>query len=201
MSNFEFVFSLFGLLLGLALAEVLGGFGTAIQSRRKVRIGWLTPLLGALVALDLTSFWMVAWSVRDVVPPTYASLLGGLIVMASIISSRDHLPHEVSEWPDYDDYYFEHRKWVLGGMVLCNLIALSLLFALGNNPLQGAAGRWSLALFIPALVAAMFVKDKRTNAVLLFLMVVQYPVVSVIGLLGDGTLGPKWPLPRHAIKE
>ena len=43
MSNFEFVFSLFGLLLGLALAEVLGGFGTAIQHRRKVKIGWLTP--------------------------------------------------------------------------------------------------------------------------------------------------------------
>jgi hypothetical protein len=187
MSNFEFVFSLFGLLLGLALAEVLGGFGTAIQSRRKVRIGWLTPLLGALVALDLTSFWMVAWSVRDVVPPTYASLLGGLIVMGLYyFVARITFPNEVGEWPDYDDYYFEHRKWVLGGMVLCNLIALSLLFALGNNPLQGAAGRWSLALFIPALVAAMFVKDKRINAVLLFLMVVQYPVVSLIGLLGTG---------------
>ena len=60
MSNFEFVFSLFGLLLGLALAEVLGGLGTAIQSRRKVRIGWLTPLLGLVIALDLTSFWTIA---------------------------------------------------------------------------------------------------------------------------------------------
>jgi diacylglycerol kinase len=52
--------------------------------------------------------------------------------------------------------------------------------------LRGQAGRWSLALFIPALVAAMFVKDKRINVILLFLMVVQYPIVSVIGLLGAG---------------
>ena len=28
MDNFSFVFSLFGLLMGLALAEVIGGFGT-----------------------------------------------------------------------------------------------------------------------------------------------------------------------------
>ena len=69
MSNFEFVFSLFGLLLGLALAEVLGGFGTAIQSRKKVRIGWLTPLMALLVALDITSFWMIAWSVRTTCEP------------------------------------------------------------------------------------------------------------------------------------
>ena len=43
MDAFNFVFSLFGLLLGLALAEVLGGFGTAMDSRRELRIGWLTP--------------------------------------------------------------------------------------------------------------------------------------------------------------
>ena len=174
-------------MLGLGLAEVLGGFGTAIQSRRKIRIGWLTSLLGLLVALDLTSFWMVAWSVRDVVPPTYASLLGGLTVIGLYyFVARITFPNDPDEWPDYDDYYFEHRRWVLGGMVLCNLIALGAMVALGLQPLQSATGRWSLLAFIPALVAAMFVRDKRINAVLLFLMVVQYPIVSVIGLVGTG---------------
>ena len=33
MSTFEFVFSLFGLLLGLSLAEVLGGFARAARGR------------------------------------------------------------------------------------------------------------------------------------------------------------------------
>lgn len=187
MSNFEFVFSLFGLLLGLALAEVLGGFGTAIQSRHKVRIGWLTPLLAALVALDVTSFWMVAWSVRELVPAQYASLMGGLILFGLYyLIARITFPHDPDEWPDYDAYYFEHRRWVLGGMLLCNVIALALLVALGNDPLQGQVGRWSLAVFLPALVAAMFVKSKRINAVLLFLMVAQYPLVSVIGVMGVG---------------
>ena len=159
MSSFEFVFSLFGLLLGLALAEVLGGFGTAIQSRRKVRIGWLTPLLGALVALDLTSFWMVAWSVRELVPGHYVSLLGGLVLIGLYyLVARITFPHDLDEWPDYDAYYFEHRKWVLGGIVLCNLIAIGGAGGAGPKPLEGAVNRWSLLIFIPALVAAMFVR-------------------------------------------
>ena len=187
MSNFEFVFSLFGLLLGLALAEVLGGFGTAIQSRRKVRVGWLTPLLGALVALDITSFWMVAWSVRDLLPADYATLLGGLLLIGLYyLIARITFPHYLADWPDFDAYYYEHRRWVLGGMVLCNLIALGLLAALGLNPLQGSLGRWSLALFIPALLAAMFVRNKPANIALLILMVLQYPLVAVLGVAGMG---------------
>ena len=43
MSSFEFVFSLFSLMLGLALANVLGGLGDALQERRKLNVGLLTP--------------------------------------------------------------------------------------------------------------------------------------------------------------
>lgn len=187
MSNFEFVFSLFGLLLGLGLAEVLGGFGTAIQSRKKIRIGWLTPLLGLLVALDLTSFWMVAWSVRELVPAHYVSLLGGLIIMGLYyLVARVTFPHDFDEWPELDAYYFEHRKWVLGGIVLVNGIALATLVALGAKPLEEVVAQWSLLIFIPALVAAMFVRAKRTNFALLALLIVQYPLVSAMGFAGVG---------------
>ena len=187
MDAFSFVFSLFGLLLGLALAEVLGGFGNAIQSRRRVRIGWLTPLMGLLVALDITSFWMIAWSVREQVPAQYASLLGGLLLFGLYyLIARITFPHHIDDWPDYDAYYFEHRLWVLGGMALCNLIAIAFLVSFGVMPLQGAVGRWSLVLFVPGLVAAMFVRSKRVNVVLLILLIVQYPLLAVLRLMGVG---------------
>lgn len=59
MTGFDLVFAVYGLLLGLAVAEVLGGFARALKLKRAtkaVRIGWLTPLLGTLVIFDLTSF-------------------------------------------------------------------------------------------------------------------------------------------------
>ncbi len=44
MSPFELVFAVFGLLLGLAIAEVLGGFSRAVKLKRgahPVSVGWL----------------------------------------------------------------------------------------------------------------------------------------------------------------
>jgi len=187
MSNFEFVFSLFGLLLGLGLAEVLGGFGTAIQHRRKIRIGWLTPLLGCLVALDLTSFWMIAWNVRELIPAHYLSLLGGLTIIGLYyFIARISFPDDPDGWPDYDAYYFEHRRWVVGGILVVNMLAIVALTLLDDWPLHSLFSRLSLAVFIPALVAVMFVRDKRVNVALLVLLVVQYPIVPTLNLMGAG---------------
>ena len=68
MDDFEFLFALYGLMLGLSVAEVLSGLARSIeerlQSRPTLRIGWLCPLLAAFVLLDLLSFWGAAWMVR-----------------------------------------------------------------------------------------------------------------------------------------
>ena len=75
MSQFEFIFSLYSLLLGLSLVELLSGLGKTVKARLHVdeeakagyRVGWLTPLLGLFVMLDLLSFWGAAWAVRDII--------------------------------------------------------------------------------------------------------------------------------------
>ena len=45
MTNFEFVFSLLVILLGLGLAEVFGGLARVVKERPRVQIGWATGLL------------------------------------------------------------------------------------------------------------------------------------------------------------
>src|SRR5262245_32657166 len=170
VTSFEFVFSLFSILLGLALAEVLGGFGRALQSRRKIHIGWLSSLLGLVVALDLTSFWSVAWTVHNTIPANYLSLLCGFLVtaiyylVASIV-----FPHDLGEWPEYDVYFFAHKRLVLGGVLICNLLALAGQWALGLVPF-GSPGDWfSIGLFFPPLALAIWAPGKRLNLVLLAL--------------------------------
>lgn len=94
MDGFEFVFTLYGLLLGFSLIEVIAGFGRAMEigvrpaqagAAPPVRIGWLSPLLGLFVIFNLVSFWTGAWSLRDVIPVHYLVLLFGLVVGAGII--------------------------------------------------------------------------------------------------------------------
>ena len=70
--------------------------------------------------------------------------------------------------------------------MLCNLIAIAALLALGAEPLVGAVNRWSLLLFIPALGTAMFAPGEADQVTLLLLLVVQYPLVAVLGICRRG---------------
>ena len=80
VSIFEFVFSLYSLLFGLALAQVFAGLGNTLQERHKVKIGWLTPLLGLFVTIDITSFWAIGWEMRGMLRPDFLYLLCGVLL-------------------------------------------------------------------------------------------------------------------------
>ena len=45
MSAFEFFFGFYGLILGLSVVEVVTGFSKVLKQRRRIRIGYLTPML------------------------------------------------------------------------------------------------------------------------------------------------------------
>src|SRR4051812_2706830 len=135
MTPFEFVFTLFGLLLGFSLVEVIAGFGRAFASRVRprtplppsgrspsprnpgedwVRIGWLSPLLGLFVLFNLVSFWTAAWAVRDIIPPSYVALLFGLAVTGGYYFAASLVfPQEIAAGTDLDVHYFEVKRWVL----------------------------------------------------------------------------------------
>jgi hypothetical protein len=185
MSNFDFVFSLFSLLLGLSLAEVLGGFARTIQKRGRIRIGWPTPLLGLIVLLDVASFWLVAWALRDAIPIQYFPMLCGLVIcglyylVASLV-----FPHDLDEWSDLDAYYAAHKRAVIAGVIGCNALALAGALALGINPMASVHNQVALALFLASVAALVLAKGKRANAALLAFIALQYPASAWLQMIG-----------------
>jgi hypothetical protein len=129
MSAFDFSFTLFGLVLGLAMAEVLAGFGRVLKARSaapdrstKIRIGWLTPMIGLLVTLDLVSTWQLAWNSRQNIPITFAVLIGGTIVTAVYyIAATLVWPDKPANWPDLDDWFDRHKGQIGGAIALANV--------------------------------------------------------------------------------
>jgi formate/nitrite transporter FocA (FNT family) len=173
MSSFEFVFSLFGLLLGLSLAEVLSGFVRAVTARDQTRLGWLTPMLGTVVMLDLTTFWSVAWLVRERVPPSLLALVIGLIVSgiyffaASLIFPRGPEVHA-----DLDDHYMAHRREVLLAIIVSNIVVNVALYALLRLPMTVDSFIGN-AFMIPMAVA-IGSRDKRINVAALLVCLLIY---------------------------
>ena len=181
MTQFEFVFSLFGLLLGLSLAEVLGGLARVLKQRKEVQLGWLTPLLGLLVMLDLTSSWALAYSLKEAIPANFLTLVIGLVVTGLYyLAATLVFPDDVAKWPDLDDYYFRHKKQVLGGMLASRVLARAAQFALGG---AGLLYFPAFAAFVLLALAAMFAKGRKANIAILIIFLSLYPVFAAVGLV------------------
>ena len=175
MTDFEFVFSLFGLLLGLSLAEVLGGLARTLKARRKVRIGWLTPALGVMLIVDLVSFWRTMWGERDSIPVTFGTMLfGAAIAGIYYLAASLVFPTELDEWTDLDSYYFEHKKQVVGAVMACNLLVVAGLVMLHGNIFRSPAVAVSVSLFTATAIALILARGVRLNLALLGVMLALY---------------------------
>jgi hypothetical protein len=190
MSNFEFVFSLYSLLFGLALAQVFAGFGDTLQERHKIRVGWLTPLLALFVIMDITSFWAIGWELRDMSRPAYLYLVCG-VLLAGIyyLAARLVFPKNLAEWPDFDTYYLSHKQWVYGGILFCNVVAVVLMLSAGTGFIRSPLGLTNDAVYFAVLVALLAIRNKRANIVLLLILLAKYAVIPILGFLGVGMHG------------
>ena len=190
MTVFEFVFSLYSLLFGLALAQVFGGFGNTLQERHKLKVGWLTPLLGLFVILDLTSFWEIGWQMRGIARPYFLFLIGCVLVAGIYyLAARLVIPRNFVEWPDFDVYYFRHKQWVFGGILLCNVVAVVALLTVHAPFLRSPIGFANFASYFVLLIALLAVRGKRASIVLLILMLSRYALFPVLTLVRVGLHG------------
>jgi hypothetical protein len=182
MSNFEFVFSLFGILLGFSLAEVLGKLAASVKARPQIRTGWLTPLLALFVLLDVTGFWSIAWDARDAIPASYGVLVIGLTITGLYYFAVSLMfPSRLDTEVDLDLWYFDHKTTVLAILLACQLLAHGSKYALmGETGYQWPLVGWiQVGVFLAALVAAIFARGFRWNVTLLVVLIAIYLVDGI----------------------
>jgi hypothetical protein len=175
MDKFEFYFSFYGLMLGLSAAEVVGGLANSISSRKAVALGLLTPLLAAFVLLDITSYWMWSWATKDSVEISWGLMIGGLVVAVTYyLAAALVFPRRTDEWPVLDDHYWEHKKFVIGGVALANLLSTG--FTIYQHPpsLSDTVMFGWIAVYWVPLTALLFTRRRRTDILLLAMLVAQF---------------------------
>jgi hypothetical protein len=183
LSEFEYFFTLLGLLLGLTLAEIALKFTDAIAARDTVKLGVLTPMLAVFVLFDLASFWMWTWSVRDLIHIDWPTMFAALVVaLAYFFAGASVFPRREGQWPALDDYYFKQNRLVVAGIMLAGLPSLLMQFSIR---LPEADDFWFFVwqgmYWIP-LVLLLFVRSRRGNLLLLAALLLQYGLVATNAL-------------------
>jgi hypothetical protein len=184
MSEFEFLFSVFGLLIGLTFIEIAIKFADAIDARSRRPIGVLTPLLAVFVLVDVAGYWLFSWSIRDLLHVRWRTVFIGLTVAITYYLSASMIfPRSEGEWKTLDEHYWARKRLVIGGIVL----------------VEGATMAWQLTRAVPALddywfwfyqlpyyipmIALLFTRCRRVDIGL-------FIVLIGVQLISDFDLGP-----------
>ncbi|MGV3580487.1 hypothetical protein [Brevundimonas sp.] len=203
MSAFEFFFSFYGLLLGLSVAELVGGFSRILHERQRVRFGWLTPLLALFVAMDVATFWSQAWTIFRGAPFSLALLFVGLTVAATFyIAASVTFPRVTAEGVDQkidlDDHFWAHRRLIFTCILAANLIVvtifISLMLADASFATLSGVRLWiGFAVFSLGTAAAAFAPRKWAGCALIVLVIYSLFNVarSAVALIANGG----WSLP------
>lgn len=192
MDAFEFAFTLFGLVLGLALAEVLGGFVRVLKARSvgpgaEAAIRWQTPLLGIVVTLDLISFWLGAWEVRAAIPIDFAPLVFSAAIAGIYYAAASLVfPDAPRDWPDLDDWFARHK-----GQVAAGIFAANFLFSFGEVLMFGTwsaslPARLFQALYLALALALVFARRERSSLIILALMLAVFASLAARPLFAGG---------------
>lgn len=181
MTAFEFVFPLFALLVGLSVAEMLTGLAHTLKSKRDIHVGWLTPLLGTLILINLTMFWQGSWQIRDAVTTTNASLLLVLAVGGTyFLAASMVFPSSGAEIRDLDEHFMDNRRVALLAIAACNL-AYFIRIAMATNEPIGAWWWTGNALFLALLLIAALVPERRIILAALVTLVAAHAVLLFAG--------------------
>ena len=183
MSAFEFYFSFYGLALGLSVAVIATGLATAIQHRKAIRIGWLTPLLALFVGLDIATFWDAAWHAFRDAPFSYGMLVIGLaIALVYFIAASLVFPHQIVDGLTLDEHFWANKKIVLLLTTAANtlMVAVSALQVLSQPGAMRILIGYAIAypLYLVLIVPAALTRSRRLFAALVGLHVLIYLAIA-----------------------
>ncbi len=184
MTEFEFLFSVFGLLIGLTFIEIAIKFADAIDAHARRPIGVLTPLLALFVMIDVAGYWLFSWSIRDLLHVRWRTVFVALTVaIIYYLSASMIFPRSEGEWKKLDEHYWARKRFVIGGVLL----------------VEGATMAWQVSRAVPALddywywiyqlpyfipmVALLFTRSRRVDVAL-------FAILIGMVLFSDFDLGP-----------
>lgn len=173
MTAFEFFFSFFSLIMGLAAVTLAAGLADALKSGQgetPVKVGLLTPLLAMFMLIDISTFWASGWAGLQDIKINYGTMYFGLMqTLTYFLGASLVFPKRPEAWPSLDDYYDGHKRLPLATVFAANMTGL--IYRVGWGDFDGftLVQATRLTLFFGGLLALILVKNRKASIALLLL--------------------------------
>lgn len=175
MGSFDYLFSFYGLLLGIAVANVAIGFADMWRDCEEISVGTCPPLVASSVLLGGMNVWLQMWVARP-----YVTVNGIQMVIAAAISlpyvfvSRAIFPGaEDKPERSLEEHYLKHRKIILVLLAIPTIFAVSSHALLDGYHYKAWELWWAGARIALPLVLLLFPNRKAQRAGLAALNLLQ----------------------------
>jgi hypothetical protein len=181
VEQFNFFFTFYGLILGLAAAEVLSAIGQFVRVRAFNRIDLRSGLLAALIFVLISVTWIDAWETLQSVDLNFDQLWAPIALAtfyylaATVVPPREHL-----ETMDVAVYYAERKRFVLAMLICAEMLVTYTSLESMNRILHARPTEFWLftllynVLIVGSLIALYFVRSRTANVVLLVGLLVLF---------------------------
>jgi len=115
VESFDYLFSFYGLLLGIAVANVAIGFADMWRDCEKISVGTCPPLVASSVLLGGMNVWLQMWLSRPFVTVNGIQMIAAAAIsLPYVFVSRAIFPGQEKE-PEWslEEHYLKHRKIIL----------------------------------------------------------------------------------------
>lgn len=148
MDRFEFFFTFYGLILGLAAAEILSSLGAYVRARPLRSLEIQSALLAFLTFLVICATWIDAWATRDTFRLSFASMLAPIgSATAYYLAAVVVLPKEQSDYDAMGAYFLKRKNFVVSMLLVAEVIQKVVFAPIFAETLEHAPAVFWLLMF------------------------------------------------------
>jgi len=178
MSSFEYLAILVSVVLGLAIARLTAKLSQSIKRKTRVQSYWVQRVWTFNIWLYVLGIWwgMVSWDRLE--EWTFFLFLFIMLYATVIFLLADALyPDDMAPGTNLEEYFFAHRRWFFGLLVLTALVdipetMLKEILELRPAP-DGYLGL--VAFWLVTAAVGMLTENRKVHAVL----AIAWPVVTL----------------------
>ncbi len=200
MDQFSFFFAFYGLILGLAVAELLSGFAGMVRAHALKKLEAQTALAALLTFVLIVATWVDTFTMERSITLNFGDLWAPILLATFYyLAAAVIFPRDPGQYAHLRAYFGARRKFVIGMLFAAELVdsyanSSWLLDAHAHRP--GFFWGWLVPYNIAikgCFLALFLVRDRRATIALLvsqiLLFMVPYWQQGAIGLISMQLFG------------
>jgi hypothetical protein len=183
VDRFSFFFAFYGLLLGLAVTELLGGFARMVRTKALRQLEWQTALLALLTFIVICATWIDAWNTLTAISLDFEALFAPILLATFyFLAAAVVFPSDPKEFGQLAAYYADRKRFVVAMLLAAELLVTFTFRTIMVEMIHNKPAVFWL-WFMPynlaikgSYVALLFVRSRRANVVLLAVLILLFMI-------------------------